>query len=256
MVPTPAPMAKSVWTACKECQPGDTRECYSGPNGTAGVGICRRGTETCNGNGNWGGSCQGEVTPANDVCDGLDNNCDGVVDGPDACTGGKTCVGGTCRCANGQHDCGGACVSNTSPQTCGTSCIPCPAPTNGTATCDGVNCSFICNSGFHRCGSTAAVTRMPSPVAPTACPARHPTVVMGSRSVPMGCVAFPATTASHGAATSASATSAPPAPRVGPASVPRGPCAASTTHHRNVSATSNPARRSVTASTTTATGCR
>jgi hypothetical protein len=55
-----------------------TRACYTGPAGTAGVGLCRTGSQTCSAGAF--GACQGQVLPATDVCDGLDNNCDGVVD--------------------------------------------------------------------------------------------------------------------------------------------------------------------------------
>lgn len=53
-----------------------SRVCYTGPVGTAGVGICHTGTQTC-ANGEYG-ACVGEVGPALEVCDGLDNDCDGA----------------------------------------------------------------------------------------------------------------------------------------------------------------------------------
>jgi hypothetical protein len=53
-----------------------TRSCYGGPSGTAGVGACRTGTETCSA-GSWG-TCAGEVRPATEVCDNVDNDCNGV----------------------------------------------------------------------------------------------------------------------------------------------------------------------------------
>lgn len=55
------------------------QKCYSGPQGTENVGVCKAGTQTC-ANGQWG-ACQGEITPQKEICgDGLDNNCDGRVD--------------------------------------------------------------------------------------------------------------------------------------------------------------------------------
>lgn len=64
------------------CTPGMTRSCYSGPAATAGVGVCRNGTETCAATGLSYGSCMGEVTPAaSETCgDNLDNDCNGVRD--------------------------------------------------------------------------------------------------------------------------------------------------------------------------------
>ncbi|HEY8432510.1 MAG TPA: sialidase family protein, partial [Sandaracinaceae bacterium] len=61
-----------------------TQTCYSGPAGTAGVGTCRAGTQTCR----FGAYdvCAGEVTPRADVCgDGLDTDCDGLGDSAEGC---------------------------------------------------------------------------------------------------------------------------------------------------------------------------
>jgi YVTN family beta-propeller protein len=54
------------------------RSCYSGPGGTANVGQCLAGTQTCSA-GSWG-VCAGQVTPGSEACDGIDNDCDGSVD--------------------------------------------------------------------------------------------------------------------------------------------------------------------------------
>ena len=39
-----------------------TRPCYTGPSGTAGVGVCRAGTSTCAA-GVWGMACDGQTLP-------------------------------------------------------------------------------------------------------------------------------------------------------------------------------------------------
>jgi putative metal-binding protein len=94
--------------------------CYSGPPGTAGVGICRAGTRTCT-SGSWGG-CAGEVTPAGDTCAyaethpgvGADADCNGQLDQGCAdcvaattrpCYDGPTGTAGTGLCRNGVQTC-------------------------------------------------------------------------------------------------------------------------------------------------------
>ncbi|MCB9642120.1 MAG: hypothetical protein H6728_03520 [Myxococcales bacterium] len=115
-----------------DCKPGDKRECYTGPNNTAGVGICKKGEETCDASGKWG-ACLGEVVPQTEVCDNQDNDCDGKTDetltrpcqgtcpanaNDDICIAGvwkKQCVtGGTLieveaqeMCDNKDNDCDG-----------------------------------------------------------------------------------------------------------------------------------------------------
>ena len=63
--------------------------CYSGPEGTVNKGICEPGQVTCK-YGVWGGiapdgsfvsgMCEGEVTPQEEVCNGVDDDCDGITD--------------------------------------------------------------------------------------------------------------------------------------------------------------------------------
>ena len=84
--------------AC-QCTPGAQEACYSGPMGTAGVGVCKAGTHTCNPQGTGWGACTGEVLPGDlDICaNGLDDNCDGKVDeDPDQDKDGWTVCGGDC----------------------------------------------------------------------------------------------------------------------------------------------------------------
>ena len=63
------------------CPPGEPVNCYTGPAGTEGVGLCEPGMAMCNADGTALGECEGEVTPATETCDGdgdaLDEDCDG-----------------------------------------------------------------------------------------------------------------------------------------------------------------------------------
>lgn len=62
------------------CTPGAQEACYTGPEGTRGVGRCAAGTRTCNAEGTSWGPCDGEVLPAFDACaTPEDEDCDGVV---------------------------------------------------------------------------------------------------------------------------------------------------------------------------------
>jgi len=83
------------------CTTGQTQDCG------IDVGQCQEGTQTCT-NGIWG-SCAGEIGPSAEVCDGLDNDCDGTPD--DGISQPVSCGEGICfhtiqTCTNGQ------------PQTC------------------------------------------------------------------------------------------------------------------------------------------
>ena len=65
------------------------KACYSGPEGTGGIGVCTPGNQICQ-NGQWYGEtssgnyvldfCAGEVVPSREICDGADNDCDGTTD--------------------------------------------------------------------------------------------------------------------------------------------------------------------------------
>ena len=74
-------------TSCPDCSQGNVPgcgckgksvPCYSADPASAGKGICKAGVQACK-NGFWG-ECVGEVDPGTEICDGLDNNCDGTTD--------------------------------------------------------------------------------------------------------------------------------------------------------------------------------
>jgi hypothetical protein len=94
---------------CGACVPGTTRSCYSGPAGSAGVGICRAGTQTCLNDGSAYGTCVGQQVPQEEACNGFDDNCNGTIDegnpgGGLACSCGANCAG-TTRCQGGMIVC-------------------------------------------------------------------------------------------------------------------------------------------------------
>ncbi|MDA8141827.1 MAG: putative metal-binding motif-containing protein [Desulfobacteraceae bacterium] len=179
------------------CTNGQTR------NVTCGVGACAAtGTETCV-NGAWADNTCVAGTPSAEVCDGIDNNCNGLVDdgiastpttcGVGACasTGSSSCVNGqvvdSCTAGsptaevcdgidnncNGQVDdgiapvattCGvGACAGNTGTQTCvnGQMVDSCNPLAGATAeVCDGIdnNCNGTADDGIS-CACTNGATR-------------------------------------------------------------------------------------------------
>jgi hypothetical protein len=120
------------------CNPNDPPlPCYSGPNGTADAGVCRYGTQGCDGG--QLGTCVGQVVPSAESCNNADDNCNGVVDdmGQSSCGQGvcartvqnciagvpQTCVAGdagTEVCNALDDDCDGTADNNIANLTCGT----------------------------------------------------------------------------------------------------------------------------------------
>jgi hypothetical protein len=96
-------------TGCP-CVHGEEQGCYSGPVETEGVGQCQAGLQICE-EGAWG-PCEDDVTPQPEVCNGLDDDCDGVVDdgNPGGGAGCNTGLLGLCQigeltCLEGSLQC-------------------------------------------------------------------------------------------------------------------------------------------------------
>ncbi|MRG90460.1 SBBP repeat-containing protein [Polyangium spumosum] len=97
------------------CVPGEMMDCYEGPGGTAGVGICMMGKATCAADGKSYEACVGQVQPAVEVCNMLDDDCDGNVDDGIGCA----CVPNTSMsCYTGQDGTSGVGVCMPGMQTC------------------------------------------------------------------------------------------------------------------------------------------
>ncbi|HAA53369.1 MAG TPA: hypothetical protein DCE42_01355, partial [Myxococcales bacterium] len=115
-----------------------TKSCYSGPAGTAGVGICKAGTQSCQAGKLTG--CVGEVTPRKEICNKYqDDDCDGQVDEgnicpicPSICTSDTQCsqCGFNTKCRNNK------CVYDAKSATgsFGTRC---------TSSCNGFSCTHL-----------------------------------------------------------------------------------------------------------------
>ena len=178
------------------CTNGTTQPCYSGPVGTDKVGVCLPGTQTCV-RGAWA-ACVGDVTPSAELCDGLDNNCDGTTDealGTISCGVGvcaatvQSCVGGVPQqctpgpasiesCDGLDNDCNGFADDGLGNVSCGigacsntvvacangqaNTCTPLPA---GVESCDGIdnNCNGSVDDGLGNtaCGVGACVNIVP-----------------------------------------------------------------------------------------------
>jgi hypothetical protein len=87
---------------------GITEQSYSGPVGTVGIGICKAGTKTCvGGTLIFVDAAAHEVLPTPEICDGMDNNCNGQTDEglQQLCYDGPVGTQGKGICGSGQQQC-------------------------------------------------------------------------------------------------------------------------------------------------------
>ena len=83
------------------------------------------------------------------------------------------------NCNVEQHACDTLCASNLSIESCGpSSCTPCAPPDHSTATCDGVECGFICDDGYYENAGACVVCSScaPGTFKTAACHANYDTV--------------------------------------------------------------------------------
>lgn len=123
------------------CIDGQTQLCYSGPDGTQGVGPCSAGQQACDPSGTWG-PCVGEIKPKpKELCNFVDDDCNGVPDD----LGTTTCGAGACQvtvatCENGKL----------------TTCVPKLATLE---VCDGIdnNCNQLVDETFPNKGKACVL---------------------------------------------------------------------------------------------------
>jgi len=65
---------KTYTFSVQECIPGQTKTCGSG------LGACVPGHRVCGNDGRWLFDCVGGIGPLPEICDGVDNNCNGIID--------------------------------------------------------------------------------------------------------------------------------------------------------------------------------
>ena len=156
---------------CDGIVDGMTRPCYGGPMGTQGVGICSGGLQRCvaapgSGLEMWS-ACVGEVKPQIEVCNAIDDDCDGMIDDvaganmaccPSGLCGKGICMSGLMQCSGGALACVGG--QGPRPEVCngidddcnskvddlanlGMACVA-PNGCPGTETCDVMKMMEVC----------------------------------------------------------------------------------------------------------------
>jgi len=153
------------------CSSGQTQGCYTGPPGTENKGVCQPGSQTCDASGTWG-ACTGSVTPQPEACNGLDDDCNGVIDNDNPGGGGACvapglgeCKNGTLNCVNGSVKCTAAPVQ---PEMCDGLDNNCDGNTDEGNPGGGTQCMTgflgICATGLTKCDGANGIICQPNVV--------------------------------------------------------------------------------------------
>lgn len=133
---------------------GGVCACASYPLMTLMTGECKPGKSVCKGREPL--DCEGCVVPRPEICDGLDNNCDGKTDEDNPCTTGRICLGGKCQilCKQDEFPCpsGYNCNRTASPPVCestkcaNVSCEPGMECDPGSGQCKDLCAGVVCQA--------------------------------------------------------------------------------------------------------------
>ncbi|MEM9190776.1 MAG: MXAN_6577-like cysteine-rich protein [Myxococcota bacterium] len=115
--------------------------------------MCPNGWE-CDALAGAGLVCLCEPNAPEELCNGVDDNCDGIVDVGASCEPGLVCDGGSCRCPPAER-CNDECVDRmTDARHCGTCGNACP----GGQACEAGACVLNCSGDATRCGNSCVDT--------------------------------------------------------------------------------------------------
>jgi MYXO-CTERM domain-containing protein len=133
-------------------------------------GACSVGRTDCVADATQTPACRPVITPGKELCDNIDNNCDGVVDEGELCPAGQVCDKGACvgKCSTGEIDCPLGTMCNAAGFCVDTACVTMTCPM-GQACRSGV-CVEPCMGVTCPLGQSCQLGRCVDPCAGVKCP--------------------------------------------------------------------------------------